>query len=136
MRKNSLYATAMLVILLGSTTLFGQMSGQQGGGMAGHGQGMSADQRLAHMTRQLNLSDAQQQQIKPILENESKQMESLRADQTLSPQDRRSKMQQLRQETSSQINPILNSDQQQKYAEMMSRQGQRRGGAGQTPTPQ
>ena len=80
---------------------------------------MSADQRLQHMTKQLNLSDAQQQQIKPNSENEDKQMQALHSDSSLSQQDRMSKMMQIRQDTSSQIKPILNSNQQQKYEEMI-----------------
>jgi hypothetical protein len=87
------------------------------------------------MTQQLNLSDAQQQQIKPILENEEKQMQAMRQDSSLSRDDRMSKMQQLRQDTSSQIKPILNADQQQKYQQMMSRQGHGRGGPGENPPP-
>jgi hypothetical protein len=92
---------------------------------------MTADQRLQRMTKQLNLSDAQQQQIKPILENEAKQMQSLHEDSSLSQQDRMSKMQQIRQGTSNQIKPILNADQQQTYEEMTSHQGHGRGGPGQ-----
>ena len=69
---------------------------------------MTAEQRLQHMTKQLNLSDAQQQQIKPILENEAKQMQALHAGLvTLSQQDRMSKMMQIRQGTSEQIKPDL-----------------------------
>jgi hypothetical protein len=41
-------------------------------------------------------------------------------------------MKQIRETTSSQINPILNSDQQKKYAEMMSHMGR---GRGQAPPP-
>ena len=74
---------------------------------------MTAEQRLQHLTKQLNLSDAQQQLIKPILENETKQMQALSRTPTLSQQDPMSKMMQIRQGTSEQIKPILNADQQQ-----------------------
>ena len=89
------------------------------------------------MTKQLNLSDAQQQQIKPILENEAKQMQALREDSSLAQQDRMAKMTQIRQDSASQIKPILNADQQKQYEEMMSRQGRGRGpgGPGQMPPP-
>jgi len=83
------------------------------------------------MTKQLNLSDAQQQQIKPILENEAKQMQTLREDSSLSQQDRMSKMMQIRQDSSGQIKPILNADQQKQYEEMMNRRGRGPGGPGQ-----
>jgi protein CpxP len=133
MKMNLLHAAVIFTLLVGSTAVYAQMAPQQGGGQWGQGQHqpMTADQRLQHMTKQLNLSDAQQQQIKPILENEEKQMQSLHQDSSLSQQDRMSKMMQIRQDTSSQIKPILNSDQQQKYEQMMSRQGHGRGGPGQ-----
>ena len=84
-------------------------------------------------TQQLNLSGDQQEQIKPILENESQQMQALRSDTALSQQDRMSKMQAIRKDTASQIKPILNADQQTKYQEMMSHQGPR---GGMAPAPQ
>jgi protein CpxP len=137
MKKNLLLAAVIFTMLAGGIAVYAQMGQEQGGQWSGHGQGqpMTADQRLQHMTKQLNLSDAQQQQIKPILENESTQMQALRADSSLSQQDRMGKMMQIRQDTASQIKPILNSDQQKQYEEMMSRQGRGHGpgGPGQMP---
>jgi Spy/CpxP family protein refolding chaperone len=124
MKMKFLYAAVLIAALAGCTAIYAQMGPDQSGGQMAHGpQPMSADQRLQHMTRQLNLSEAQQQQIKPILENESKQMQALHEDSSLSQQDRMSKMMQIRQGTSEQIKPILNADQQQKYEQMMSRHG-------------
>ena len=133
MKMTLMYATAILAVLAGSTAVYAQMGPQQGGGPWGHGPGrpMTAEQRLQRMTRQLSLTDAQQQLIKPILENEAKQVQGLHEDSTLSQQDRTSKMMQIRQGTSEQIKPILNADQQQKYEQMMSRQGRDRSGPGQ-----
>lgn len=129
MKKHFLYAAVMFAVLVGGSLVYAQMGAEQGGGQMGHGP-MSADQRLQHMTKQLNLSDAQQQQIKPILENENKQMQGLHEDSSLSQQDRMAKMMQIRQETSSQIKPILNADQQEKYEQMMSHQGHGHGPGG------
>lgn len=135
MKMTLIHAAAVLAVLAGSTLVYAQMGPQQGGGPYGHGPGqpVTAEQRLQHMTRQLNLSDAQQQLIKPILENENKQMQSLQEDSSLSQQDRMSKMMQIRQGTSEQIKPILNAEQQQKYEhmQMMNRQGRDRSGPGQ-----
>ena len=138
MKKNLLHAAMIFTLLAGTTALYAQGQ-EQPGGQWGHGQGqpMTVDQRLQNMTNQLNLSEAQQQQIKPILENESKQMQTLRDDSSLSQQDRRSKMMQIRQETAGQIKPILNADQQKQYDEMMVRmnRGRGAGGPGQPPPP-
>jgi protein CpxP len=140
MKKSILNAVVIFTLLAGGTAVIAQAPPQQGGGGQwgqGQRQPMTADQRLQSMTKQLNLSEAQQQQIKPILENESKQMQGLREDSSLSPEDRRSKMMQIRQDSSSQIKPILNADQQKQFDEMMSRQGRGRGmgGPGQPPPP-
>jgi periplasmic protein CpxP/Spy len=133
MKKTFLYAVAIFALLAASTAVYAQMpQGQDQGG--GPRQPMTADQRLQRMSQQLNLSEAQQQQIKPILENESKQMQALRDDTSLSQDDRRSKMMQIRLESAGQIKPILNADQQKQYDEMMSRQGRGRGPGG--PPPQ
>ena len=125
------------VVLLSSSAIFAQdqapAQGQgQGGGQWSHGpmNPMTADERLQRMTKQLSLTEAQQQQIKPILENEAKQMQTLREDSSLSQDDRRTKMMQIRQESSTQIKPILNADQQKQYEEMMSRQGRGHGQGG------
>lgn len=138
MKKTFLFAATIVALLTGTTAVYAQMpQGQeQGGGQWGRGQGqpMTADQRLQRMSQQLNLSADQQQQIKPILENESKQMQALREDTSLSQDDRRSRMMQIRQQSASQIKPILNADQQKQFDEMMNRQGRGRGPGG--PPPQ
>ena len=114
MKKNLFIAAAIFTTLVGGTAMYAQMGpgeGQgQGGGQWGRGPGgqpPTTEQRLERMTQQLNLTEAQQAQIKPILENESTQMQALRADTSLSQDDRRAKMMQIRQESASQIKPIL-----------------------------
>ena len=137
MKKTSLPMAALLtLLLLVSCTAFAQMQ-PEGGGQGGHGQPPTVDQRLQRMTQMLNLTDDQQQKIKPILETESTQMQTLRSDTSLSREDRMAKMKQIRESTASQINPILTPDQQKQYTEMMSRMGPGRGpGGGQQQPPQ
>jgi len=124
---------AMICVLLAmavagcAPALYAQMQGGpgQGGGM-GRGMAMSPEQRLQHMTQMLDLSEEQQKKIKPILEDQSQQMQKLHEDATLTPQERRSKMQEIRQTTHEQIKPILTADQQTKW-EQMQMQGRRTG---------
>ena len=135
MKKILLHTIAIIVLMMGAAAVYAQMPAEQGGGQQwGHGQPPTAEQRLQRMTKMLNLSSDQQQKIKPILENESSQMESLRADSSLTQQERMAKMQQLRQASSEQIKPILNPEQLQTYSEMMSHQGHR-GGPNQNQAP-
>ena len=136
MKNILLHTAAIFALVMGVVTAYAQMPAEPGGsGQYGHGQPPTVEQRLQRMTKQLNLTDDQQQKIKPILENESTQMQSLRADSSLPQQDRMAKMQQIRQTSSEQIKPILNADQQQKFTEMMSHQGRGRGGPQQGQAP-
>ena len=127
MKQVFLRGALAVAVVLGGTTAYAQMGPQGGSEMHGQRQPMSTDQRLQMLTQQLSLTSDQQTQIKPILENESQQMQSLRSDNALSQQDRMSKMQAIRQNANSQIKPILTADQQTKWQQMMERHG-RRGG--------
>jgi len=122
-----LSALAMALTLVGFSA-WAQMGAGPEGGMGGHGQPMSADQRLQMMTKQLNLTADQQEKIKPMLESQNQQMQALHQDTSLSQEDRMSKMREIRQSTNEQIKSVLNPDQQQKFEQMSSRQGRGHGG--------
>jgi len=102
-------------------------SGTGHGAGEGHGRamGMNPDAMLEHMSTELNLTDDQKTKIKPILEEQSKQMQDLRQNTSTSEQDRRAKMKQIHENTMSQVRAILTSDQQKKLDEMMSQHGER-----------
>jgi periplasmic protein CpxP/Spy len=107
----------------------------------GHGRGMmmSPDAMLDHLSTELNLTDDQKTKIKPILEEQSKQMQQLRQDSSSPREERRAKMKQIHESTMTQVRPILNADQQKKLEEMMSRRPERgekgHGEAGQDSNP-
>ena len=116
-------------------------TGQGHGAGEGHGRGMgmNADAMLERMSKELNLTDDQKTKIKPILEEQTKQMQDARQSTSTSDQDRRAKMKQIHENTMNQIRPVLNSDQQKKLEEMMSRHGERGEGhqhSGDTSNPQ
>jgi periplasmic protein CpxP/Spy len=140
MKKILIHATAVFALMAAAAVVNAQTPSEQGGAQQwGHGQPPTTEQRLQRMTQQLNLTDDQQQKLKPILDNESTQMQTLRSDSSLTQEERMAKMKEIRQSTSEQIKPILTADQQAKYAEMMDRRGHGRGGYGQgqpPPTPQ
>ncbi|MGA9716724.1 MAG: hypothetical protein WBQ79_00460 [Acidobacteriaceae bacterium] len=109
----------------------------EGGGMGGHhgGHRMDADQRLAHMTKRYKLTADQQSQIKPILQDEQQQMETMRSDTSASRQDKMEKMKSMHEADSQKIEAVLNDEQKQKYEadqqKMQARRGQRmHGGQG------
>lgn len=125
MKKLHILAVAALLCI--SMLAFCQeaQSGQGGGRGQGRGRGeaMSPDAQLQHMSETLNLTDDQKTKIKPILEDSSKQIQQLRGDTSLSQEDKRAKMQQIHENTMSQIKPILTSDQQKKLESMHERGG-------------
>jgi Spy/CpxP family protein refolding chaperone len=98
----------------------------------GHGKMPSADDRLEHLSQTLNLSDDQKAKIKPMLEDESSKMQALWQDNSTPREQKRPKMQQIRQDTAEQIKTVLNPDQQKKFADMQGRMkqhiGERHGG--------
>jgi Spy/CpxP family protein refolding chaperone len=69
-------------------------------------------ERLAQI---LNLTDAQKAQVEPIFAAERQKMRDLRNDASLSISDRRSKMLEIRQDTTAQLQPILTTDQFAKW---------------------
>src|SRR5580658_2349758 len=75
--------------------------------------------RSEHMIQQLQtklgLSDGQVQQIKGIFKTQYQQMKALRDDDSLSDDDRRSKMMALRQSVRGQIRALLTPDQQKTF---------------------
>ena len=91
----------------------------------GHRHMPTVDDQLKHLSKKLNLSDDQQAKLKPILEDQRKQMDGIRNDSSLSREDRFSKMQELRQSSDTQIKSVLNDDQQKNFDKMREEQANR-----------
>lgn len=142
--RKSLVAAAFVVALLslglGAGNAFGQdtqdtpppaqqQPDQQSGPGMGRGMGrrpmMSVDDQLQRLTKKLNLSDDQQAKLKPILEDQNKQMQQIHNDTSLSREDRFSKMQDLRQSSDTQIKSVLNEEQQKSFDKMREEQRDR-----------
>lgn len=86
------------------------------------GQGHKApnpDRMAKHLGKKLNLSNDQVAQIKPVLEDRAQQMQSLRADTSLSQQDRRNKAHQIMQDSNTKIEAVLNDTQKQQFEQML-----------------
>ena len=119
-------------------------SGQGTGQGMGRGMGRrpmeSVDDQIKHLSKKLNLSDDQQAKLKPILEDQRKQMEAIHSDSSLSREDRFSKMQALRQSSDAQIKGVLNEEQQKNFDKMRAEQQDRmkqwrKGGENAPPPP-
>jgi protein CpxP len=81
-------------------------------------------QRTAELTKQLKLTSDQQTKVQDALQAEHSQMESLHQDSSLSQQDRRAKMMDIRKSTDDQIRGLLDSTQQKKWDEMQAKREQ------------
>src|SRR5262249_26396492 len=75
-------------------------------------------EKLQHISSELNLSDDQKQQLKPIVQNEVQQVKAVKSDATLSDDQKQSKVQEIQQNAKSQMGTILTPDQQKKLASM------------------
>ena len=130
------FALASLLVIGGGAAIAQDNAApapQQGQGY-GH-RGMNPEAQLQHLTKALDLTADQQAQIKPILENGDAQMKQLWEDQSLSQQDRHTKMQAIHQDTHSKIEAVLTDTQKQKFEEMLAKREQHmRSGA--APAPQ
>jgi periplasmic protein CpxP/Spy len=93
------------------------------------------EQRLAMLSQKLNLTDDQKAQIKPLLEDQHKQMMALREDTSLSREQKRAKFQEIRKQTSEKMNSILSPDQQKQLKEMRQKRHERRGHRGWNQPP-
>jgi len=69
----------------------------------------------------LNLSAEQKSQLQPIFQSSRQQMQALRADTSLTPEQRHEKMQQIRQNQMAQMKSILTPEQQQQLQQMRGR---------------
>ena len=98
-----------------------QPSAQEHGRRHGH---EDPAQRTAELTKQLKLTSDQQAKVQDALQSEHSQMESLHQDSSLSEQDRRAKMMDIRKSTDGQIRGLLDADQQKKWDEMQAKREQ------------
>jgi periplasmic protein CpxP/Spy len=81
-------------------------------------------QRTQELTRHLKLTSDQQAKVKDALQSEHSQMESLHQDSSLSRDDRRAKMMEVRKGTDAQIRELLDSTQQKKWDEIQAKRGE------------
>jgi periplasmic protein CpxP/Spy len=77
--------------------------------------GMRGGSNLDQLAQQLNLTNDQKAKVKPILEARDQKMRDLRGDTTMSQEDRRIKMQAIRQDVTTQLKAVLTPEQFDKW---------------------
>jgi len=93
----------------------------------GHGGHFDPEKRTEMLTKQLKLTSDQQPKVLDIFKSAQSQMESLRSDTSLSQDDRRSKMMEIRKTSGEQVRALLDSNQQKKWDAMQSKHEQWQG---------
>ena len=76
-------------------------------------------QQAGHLGQRLGLTSDQVAQIKPILADRFQRMQTLRADNSVSQQDRHAKVQAIMQNANSEIEALLNDTQKQQFEQML-----------------
>jgi periplasmic protein CpxP/Spy len=74
--------------------------------------------KLQELSTELNLTDDQKTQLKPVLQGEFKQLKAVHDDASLSPEQKKAKITEIRQSAKSQMGSILTPEQQKKLASM------------------
>jgi periplasmic protein CpxP/Spy len=105
----AILAMVLLGIKVASSAPFPQAGQQQGWH---RGPGMGPEQELGWLSDKLKLTEDQKSKIKPILEEEHKQMSALREETSLSREEKQAKFKQIHASAYDQINPILTEQQQ------------------------
>jgi Spy/CpxP family protein refolding chaperone len=133
-------------LLIASCWALGTQAGAQTGGHRGgaHG-GNGVEREMRELTQALTLTDAQQQQVKPLLVSQRQQMQALRRESAVSdatseaPRPGREQMEAIRKDTDARISALLDEGQKAKFAawqqQRKERMEQRRGQEGQDAGP-
>jgi periplasmic protein CpxP/Spy len=87
------------------------------------------------IAKMLNLTDDQKAKVQPILDAQREKMRAVFQDDSLSSDDKRTKMKAIRDDTNAQLKPILTPEQYQKWQSMQSRMRRVAPPGGNTPAP-
>ncbi len=123
-----LFALAIAALVLLAAKVASSAPVPQAGGDPGWHRGMGPpgpEQQLGWLSDNLKLTDDQKAKIKPILEDQQKQMTALREDSSLSREEKHAKFRQIHTATFDQIRPILTEEQQAKLKQMEAQREQR-----------
>jgi len=91
---------------------------------------MDPEKRVEMLQRRLDLNDSQTAQVRQIFTESHAQMETIRSNASLAPEDRRAQMMTLHQGEQARIRAVLTPDQQAKFDAMQARMRERRGDEG------
>ena len=131
----SVVRVALLAMCSAALVAAAPAMAQGGGGGGQRGGGMNTQAQVDRLTAALTLTADQQTSIKAILDQSMKDNMALRADTSLSDDDRRAKMMDMRKAQQDKIKAVLTADQKPKYDDYLKNQPQRGPGGPPPPPP-
>jgi Spy/CpxP family protein refolding chaperone len=84
------------------------------------------EKRFEKFSKALNLTDEQQEKIKPLFQNEQQQVEAVRGDKSLSRRERTEKLNEIHTTTREQVQSFLTPEQVEKWNQFKEEAGERR----------
>jgi hypothetical protein len=99
-------------------------------------EGPRGQAQLQRLAEQLKLTEEQQTKLRPVLEEQAKKMMALRQDRELTPEQRRERMQKIREESTPKIKGILTTEQFGQYEKLQAQMRERAGREGGRRGPQ
>ncbi len=137
---NRIRNVALVFLFLCGLSAYAFQSAPPPGGQRGQGGGrgpMNVEDQVKQLTERLNLTTDQQGKAKTILEEAREQTQKVRADDSLSQEDKVSKLRSLHEAIVTKIRDILTDDQKKKFDEFekerRERMKQRQQGGGEPP---
>lgn len=79
---------------------------------------MTAQDQLRRLTKELNLTESQQQQMLPVLQDQQQKMESMHNNTSMSREERQQQARQSMQETNQKLEALMTDTQKQKFEQM------------------
>lgn len=113
------------LIIAQNTSPAGQAADSAASGATQQAMSPGVQEKLQHLGSALNLTSAQKEQIKPLLEQEAQQLKEVREDTSMSDDQKEAKMQQVHASVQGQIQSVLTPEQQQKLSQMKANAMQR-----------
>jgi Spy/CpxP family protein refolding chaperone len=112
-------AVALGALAAGSLAASAQSTNSAPHAGAGQGdRGAQIKERLQRVAEELQLTDAQKEEIKPVLKEEFEKVRDIRADTSLEPKERRKKMKAVRDDIAGKFKSILTPEQFEKWQKL------------------
>ena len=140
----------VLGVMMSAGMLVAQTSGTQAGsttdaqastssaqaGMKGKHREMNPDKAAERLGKKLNLTADQVAQIKPILADQKQQLGALRADTSLTKEDRHAKAKGIMQDSRTKLEAVMNDQQKQQFEQMLAERKAKRQSKNEKPQGQ